>query len=117
MLRLADNHTNIWLELRPKDKMDGEITKHWSTNKLGWQFTNSYIIPKCGGLQGIDRAVTTCRLPTLSWSTVIFIGSLYTRAPCPCIWKLPLSPQDSDPMDQRARTRANLNVQQTVTST
>jgi hypothetical protein len=26
-------------------------------------FTNSYTIPKRGGLQGTDRAITTCRLP------------------------------------------------------
>ena len=40
-----------------------------------------------------------------------------TRAPCPCIRKLPISPWDSDPTDQQARIWANPKERWTVTST
>jgi hypothetical protein len=58
--------------------MDGETSEYWSASNLMRQFTDSYIVPEYGGLQRTDMAITTCRLPTLPWSIVIFIGSRYT---------------------------------------
>jgi hypothetical protein len=43
--------------------LDRETTEYWSASNLMWQFMHSYTLAEHGGLQGMDRAVTTCRLP------------------------------------------------------
>jgi hypothetical protein len=47
--------------VRAKFEMDGEILRLGLPSHR--DFTNSYRIPEHGGLQGMDRAVTTCHLP------------------------------------------------------
>jgi hypothetical protein len=42
--------------------MDGEISEHWFAQARETLRTPTRI-PERGGLQGMDRAVTTCRLP------------------------------------------------------
>jgi hypothetical protein len=41
--------------------MGRDTTKYWSASILMWQL-DSYTLDEHGGLQGTDRAVTTCRL-------------------------------------------------------
>jgi hypothetical protein len=48
--------------VRTKCEMDGEISGHWFASKPG-RLQDSYTISRHGGLQGMDRAVTTCRIP------------------------------------------------------
>jgi hypothetical protein len=45
--RTVDDYTRYMVRARIKCKMDEKI---------------SYTIPECGGLQGMGRAITTCRL-------------------------------------------------------
>jgi hypothetical protein len=61
MQRIVSNHTYTWLRVRTKCEMDREIP---SLGLPGHRdFTNSYTNPERWGLQGMDRAVITCRLP------------------------------------------------------
>jgi hypothetical protein len=59
--RTVDDHTSHML-VRAKFKIDREISKHWSTSKRK-RLWDSYTIPEHGGLQGMNRAITSCRLP------------------------------------------------------
>jgi hypothetical protein len=62
MQRIVNDHTSYMTRVRAKFKMDREIFEHWSASKRE-RLSDSYKIPERGGLQGTDRAVTTCHLP------------------------------------------------------
>ena len=64
---------------------------------------DSYTLNKCEGIQGIDRAITTYRLPLNRGEGQCIHLSLHTRAPRLCTQKLPKSPQDSDPTDRQVK--------------
>jgi hypothetical protein len=70
--RTVNDHTRYMIRVRAKFEMDGEIPGLGLPGHR--DFTNSYTNTKHGGLQGMDRAVTTCRLPlnrgALSYSKV-----------------------------------------------
>jgi hypothetical protein len=61
-------------------RMDRETTKYWSAINLMWQFTHSYTLVERGGIQGTDRAISTCRLPLdrrkgMQSHTPIYLGT------------------------------------------
>jgi hypothetical protein len=61
MQRIVDTHTNYMVRARPKCKNGrGDLQAlvcQWETLRTPIR------LPKCGGLQGMDRAITTYRLP------------------------------------------------------
>ena len=59
---LAEYHTCSWIRLRSRRKMTGSPLGYWSASIPGG-ILDFYTIPERGGVQGTDRAVTTCRLP------------------------------------------------------
>jgi hypothetical protein len=95
--RTVDDYTSYMTRVRAKFKINGEIFKHWSASKRE-RLYDSYTIPKREGLQGTDRAVTTCRLP-LNRGIPSYPQIPCTRAPCPCTKKLPIPPRVPDPTD------------------
>ena len=62
MQKTVNDHTSYMIRVRTKFKMNGEISEHCSISKCE-RVENSYTIPEHGGLQGMDRAITTCCLP------------------------------------------------------
>jgi hypothetical protein len=75
MQRIVSNHTYIWLIVRTRHEMGRETTEYWFASILMWQFR---LLPpdECGGLQGMDRAITTCRLPLNQRKGNVFACSL-----------------------------------------
>ena len=61
MQRQVNDHTSYMTRIRVKHEMDGEIPA--ASLPANRDFTNSYTTLELGGLQGTDRAITTCHLP------------------------------------------------------
>ena len=70
---------------------------------------DSYIPVEHGGLQEMDRAVTTCRLPLNRGKGQCIHLSLHTQAPRLHIQKLPKSPRVPDPMDRQVKNLGTPN--------
>jgi hypothetical protein len=64
---------------------------------------DSYTPVKRGGLQGMDRAVPTYRLPLNRGKGQCIHLSLHTQASRLCIQKLPKSPRVPDPIDRQVK--------------
>jgi hypothetical protein len=62
MQRIVDDHTSYIIRVRTKCKIDEESLDTGLPANQG-DFTNSYTIPERRGLQWMDMAITTCRLP------------------------------------------------------
>ena len=60
--RTSDDHTNYMVRARNECKIGWEATEYWSASNP-CDNLDSYNLSECGGLQGMDRAITTCRLP------------------------------------------------------
>ena len=52
MQRIVDDHTNYMIRARPKCKMDGEISGHWSTSMPGRLYELLYEYPNMGDYKG-----------------------------------------------------------------
>ena len=60
-------------------------------------YLDFFTLDEHGGLQGTDRAVTTCRLPPQPWKGKCIHVSLHNQAPRLHMQELPKPPRD--PMD------------------
>ena len=60
--RIVDDHKNYMVRAKPKCKIDGETSGHWSASAWEALRTPTWISER-GGLQGMDRDITTCHLP------------------------------------------------------
>ena len=101
MQRIVDNHTNYMVRARPKCKMDGEISGHWSASKPGRLYELLYEYPNMGDYKGRSELSPLAVYPSTMEHRHIQRFPC-TQAPRSCTKKLPISPQDFDPTDRQA---------------
>ena len=70
---------------------------------------DSYTPVERGELQGMDKAITTCRLPLNRGKGQCIHLSLHTQAPCLRIQKLPKIPWVPDPTDWQVKNLGTPN--------
>jgi len=98
MQRIANNHTNYMVRARPKCKIDGEISKHWSANKRERLYEILYEYPIVGDYKGRTGLSPPTAYPQL-WSTVTSEG--FHAPGHHAHYKETIHiPWDSDPMDR-----------------
>ena len=74
MQSTGNDHTNYMIRARTKCKIGREATEYWSASILMLQFRLLHPNER-GGLQGTDRAATTCCLPLNRGK-----GNVFTRS-------------------------------------
>ena len=106
--RTVNGHTSYMTKVRAKFEMDKEIP---GLDLPSYRdFMNSYTIPKHGGLQGTERAVTTCRLP-LNRGAPSYLKVPVHSSTTPVYKETTHIPWDFDPTDRQAKIWANLKEQ------
>jgi hypothetical protein len=77
MQRIVNDQTIYMIGARAKCKIGWEATEYWSASICMWWFR--FLHPRwTWGLQGIDRAITTCHLPLNHGK-----GNVFTIPPYP----------------------------------
>jgi hypothetical protein len=116
MQRIVSNHTYIWLRVRARYEMGWESTEYWSTSILMWQFRLLHP-DEHEGLQGTDRAITTCRLPLNRRKRNVSTYSLVPEHHVHLQGNYPHPPRTPTLWIDKHRTRAYPKARRTATST
>ena len=116
MQRTVDNHTTNMVRGRTKCEIDREATEYWSASILMWQLRLLHPDER-GGLQVMDRAITTYHLPLNRGKGNVFICSYVLEHLTRLHRNYPYPPWDSNPTDWQARIWAHPKAWWTATST